>query len=435
MVPNASRIALTLASTLLSTHSALADWDFTAVPNQSVHEGDGARMFTGPDGSLHFLFTTFYYASTGNINYHALVGGSWIDEPLWGEYGGMGISPVFVHEGHLHFLHNRGWISAGYQLRLASRDAGDWTGWTHTQVAPAGEFPAPCSLAIDPQGNFHAAFVETDNGDLIYAAFDGTSWTFEQTGEGPDASKAVHIGVSASGNPQITYITGSGDIDWLTRVSGQWSTHTVYVASHPTDVAAISSLTDNLGRTHIAYMLRGSALSLRYAHQTASGWIDEVVPVTPTWGGISLALDHAGQPGIAYSVGTPPQSTNVSYVKRNGAIWADQTVTSDGASRLVGLVFKPDGAPVIAIQRGSFNTVMFAGPEACDSIDFNNDTSVFDPIDIDAFLSVYGEGPCIPSNATCNDIDFNNDGSLFDPCDIDSLLLVFSEGPCSDCGL
>ncbi len=73
-------------------------------------------------------------------------------------------------------------------------------------------------------------------------------------------------------------------------------------------------------------------------------------------------------------------------------------------------------------------------PLTCDSIDFNNDTSVFDPQDIEAFLSVYSEGPCIPSNATCNDIDFNNDCSLFDPCDIASFLVMYSEGPCTSCG-
>ncbi len=74
------------------------------------------------------------------------------------------------------------------------------------------------------------------------------------------------------------------------------------------------------------------------------------------------------------------------------------------------------------------------GP-TCDSIDFNNDTSLFDPQDIDAFLSVYGEGPCIPETANCNDIDFNNDGSVFDPCDIDSFLMQFAEGPCTLCGV
>jgi hypothetical protein len=70
----------------------------------------------------------------------------------------------------------------------------------------------------------------------------------------------------------------------------------------------------------------------------------------------------------------------------------------------------------------------------CDDIDINNDGSQFDPTDIDAFLSVFSEGPCLPIGAACQDIDFNNDGSVFDPCDIDSFLLVFSEGPCTSCG-
>jgi hypothetical protein len=71
---------------------------------------------------------------------------------------------------------------------------------------------------------------------------------------------------------------------------------------------------------------------------------------------------------------------------------------------------------------------------SCNDIDVNNDGASFDPTDIDAFLSAFSEGPCIPVTATCDDIDFNNDGALFDPCDIDSFLLVFSEGPCTLCG-
>jgi|GEM_PF-930156 len=74
------------------------------------------------------------------------------------------------------------------------------------------------------------------------------------------------------------------------------------------------------------------------------------------------------------------------------------------------------------------------GP-TCDSIDFNNDGSAFDPQDIEAFLSVFSEGPCVPGTATCGDIDFNNDGSLFDPCDIEAFLLLFNEGPCTLCGV
>lgn len=66
----------------------------------------------------------------------------------------------------------------------------------------------------------------------------------------------------------------------------------------------------------------------------------------------------------------------------------------------------------------------------CDSVDFNHDASAFDPTDLDAFLSRFSEGPCVPANANCDDIDFNNDGSMFDPNDIDAFLSVFSEGPC-----
>jgi hypothetical protein len=92
----------------------------------------------------------------------------------------------------------------------------------------------------------------------------------------------------------------------------------------------------------------------------------------------------------------------------------------------------------LGMFRDTSKSVDFAvrapGVPACDGIDFNNDGSSFDPLDIDSFLSVFSEGPCLPSGANCNDVDFNNDGATFDPCDIDSFLAVYSEGPCTPCG-
>lgn len=70
----------------------------------------------------------------------------------------------------------------------------------------------------------------------------------------------------------------------------------------------------------------------------------------------------------------------------------------------------------------------------CRDIDFNNDNSFFDPTDLDAFMSVYAEGPCIQETDTCDSIDFNLDNSVFDPCDVDAFVLAFSEGPCTPCG-
>ncbi len=80
----------------------------------------------------------------------------------------------------------------------------------------------------------------------------------------------------------------------------------------------------------------------------------------------------------------------------------------------------------------TLDTDLTCGP-VCNDIDFNNDGSLFDPQDIDAFLSVYSEGPCIPDTQVCDDIDFNNDTSVFDPCDIASFLQVYAEGACELC--
>jgi hypothetical protein len=95
-----------------------------------------------------------------------------------------------------------------------------------------------------------------------------------------------------------------------------------------------------------------------------------------------------------------------------------------------GVLWNPAGGGWATAYRVTRN----ADTLVCDSIDFNNDSSLFDPTDVDAFFSVFSEGACIPESATCNDVDFNNDGSLFDPCDLDAFLLVFSEGPCTPCG-
>jgi hypothetical protein len=98
------------------------------------------------------------------------------------------------------------------------------------------------------------------------------------------------------------------------------------------------------------------------------------------------------------------------------------------------------GAPILerVVYAGStaFQPATYSPPArltvrlACDSIDFNNDGSSFDPVDIEAFLSVFSEGPCLPLGATCNDVDFNNDSIRFDPRDIDAFLRVFSGGAC-----
>lgn len=161
---------------------------------------------------------------------------------------------------------------------------------------------------------------------------------------------------------------------------------------------------------------------------------------------------YSGSPlQVTWDVGTsassPINATTVDILlSTNGGQSFDVVLASGTANDGSEVVVPNFGFPSILTGRimvkatiGShsffnLNPGNFTLQPACDSIDFNNDLSLFDSQDIDAFLSVFNEGPCIPSTATCNDIDFNNDGSIFDPCDIDAFLLVYSEGPCTPCG-
>jgi hypothetical protein len=73
-------------------------------------------------------------------------------------------------------------------------------------------------------------------------------------------------------------------------------------------------------------------------------------------------------------------------------------------------------------------SVAYVRGRCCDSLDFNNDGNI-EPGDVDAYFSILGEGPCVPSNTICNDLDFNNDGNI-DPADVDAYFSVLGEGPC-----
>jgi YVTN family beta-propeller protein len=144
-----------------------------------------------------------------------------------------------------------------------------------------------------------------------------------------------------------------------------------------------------------------------------------------------IARDMELMDGTLFAAGTDTQGAS---------LWS---ISAAGPASAVTSTSVISGSPFNLRARGGTIAVTQPGPDGidlvrlgpvCDSIDFNNDTSIFDPTDVDAFFSVFSEGPCIPATATCNDVDFNNDTSIFDPCDVDAFLLAFSEGPCTLCG-
>ncbi len=167
------------------------------------------------------------------------------------------------------------------------------------------------------------------------------------------------------------------------------------------------------------------ALDTRIIHPWIDAMLQYRIPAAP--GPLVALSDEAGYFGdLGEFVNTPPDPDVISSflvspvvcypLDASNTSWMPSVALSEAWQTLL----RP-GQGVIRL-------------DCCDDLDFNNDGASFDPQDIDAFLSVFSEGDCVPTSATCSDIDFNNDGTLFDPCDIDAFLLVFSEGPCTLCG-
>ncbi len=163
---------------------------------------------------------------------------------------------------------------------------------------------------------------------------------------------------------------------------------------------------------------------------TASGWVQ-----SPTWDRIGNG--NSSRVKIEFRNATDQVLGEVespTFTRSDAAgQWLERSVTGiapTGTTKARMVVVHVQGAQ-LAGGAVWWDDVSLGRGIGCDSIDFNNDLSFFDPQDIDALLSVYGEGPCVPAIATCNDIDFNNDGSIFDPADIDAFLRVYGEGPCA----
>jgi hypothetical protein len=139
-----------------------------------------------------------------------------------------------------------------------------------------------------------------------------------------------------------------------------------------------------------------------------------------------VVVGKSGDRGFVWTSGLGMVDLNLQVNNLQGHQIIEATdVNESGQISAIARIVLPGGTQV--------TRAVFLNPIAgrvCDSVDFNNDGARFDPMDIEAFLSRFSEGPCVPASATCNDVDFNNDGSVFDVLDIDAFLSIFSEGPC-----
>jgi hypothetical protein len=165
------------------------------------------------------------------------------------------------------------------------------------------------SLVLDSNGRPHISYYDYDNGDLLYAQWDGVMW-------------------------QIETVDSGGDVGLFTSLA-----------------------LDSSDRAHISYFDNDNT-DLKVAQWNGAMWQIETVDSNGDIGRFSsLALDGNEYPSVGYYDST---NTNLKLAQWDGAMWQIETVDSYGlaAGRFTSLALDSQERPHITYQDG--NTLGYA---------------------------------------------------------------------------
>ncbi len=200
----------------------------------------------------------------------------------------------------------------------------DGDGW---QVTAIGSGPIAyqynVSLALDAEGSPALSYYNDRDGDLMFATFDGTSWTIETVESEGDVGKYSSLLVDGEGRAHLSYFVdagdGSGTIRYAVQDGQGWAIEDVASVDsfEPRNARRNSDLAvDSDGGVRIAF---SDTSGVWYGMRGAGGW--EIVDVAsadelPLGQLVSLVLDGGDVPHIAFYEVTNPNPLDgvVAYV-------------------------------------------------------------------------------------------------------------------------
>jgi hypothetical protein len=214
----------------------------------------------------------------------------------------------------------------GDDLMLAQKSPGGQ--WLITTIdsdrsAAVGSNP---SLALDGNGYPHVSYQDFTNGDLKYAAFNGTSWSIEivdaNNPTGNELTAYSSLALDSGNNPSISY-WGDSKIKYAVFNGSSWNITKIYDTG--TTAAANSLALDSAGNPHISYY-ESIIKDLGYAHHNGTSWSNQFIDSGGDVGQYnSLALDSSGNPRISYYDAT---NTDLKYAVWSGSSWNVSTLIS-----------------------------------------------------------------------------------------------------------
>lgn len=248
-------------------------------------------------------------------------------------------------------------------LAYATRAEGGWGEWN---VVPGGLMGAGGSLTLDSSGAARISHYDALAGDLRFVTFDRWNGASAEVVDAVgDVGQFTAQEIDATGRSHIAYVAKDLDAGWAgpvkyARQSGSgWVTEVVDATAWRT--GTVSLALDSAGTPHLTWCVDcwdGLAGQLRYAKRDGAGWIVETVDAGRALGnGSSLALDANGNPRISYA---DRLTGTLKYAERAGNGWHVESVDAGGVGEFTSLAIDASGDPSIAYYDWNRRDLRFA---------------------------------------------------------------------------
>jgi len=251
---------------------------------------------------------------------------------------------------------------AANSLKLARRSG---TNWTIETVDAQGSVGGWNSITLDANGYPHIAYRQGwDNsaGGLKYARWTGTAWVRQVVdGANTAALGGTSIALDSLGRPRIAYkvassinFNGPGDLKYARWTGTSWTFEMIEGPGANVGPWGLSLKLDATDTAHVGYH---TGEDIKYARRAPAGWQSQVI-VANTGSEVSLALDASGNPHLSFQAGL---NEDVKYASWNGTAWVIETVEAYGqVGWYTSLAFGPDNKPRIAYMDDLNDSVRFA---------------------------------------------------------------------------